>query len=175
MKDTTSTISSNKKKFWQTIFSDNKYRPILISVGLFLCFNLGVLIPTFIFSTLLKKDAVSINLAGRQRMLSQKMTKSLLEVKNQQEAGKSFKDYQERLNKSYKLFDDALKGFQTGISVEAADGERIYLKAVETEKGRQILQEAVEIWNPYKEKLQPVLKADKLIQFKDLEVAVTYA
>ena len=49
------------------------------------------------------------------------------------------------------------------------------MKAVETEKRRQLLQEAEEIWNPYKEKLQPVLKADKLIQFKDLEVAVTYA
>jgi sigma-B regulation protein RsbU (phosphoserine phosphatase) len=166
---------ASNKTFWRTIFSDNKYRPILISAGLFLCFNLGVLIPTFIFSTLLKKDAVSINLAGRQRMLSQKMTKSLLEVKNQQEAGDSFKDSQERLNNSYKLFDDALEGFKQGKSVEGADGERVYLKALETEKGKQILQEAVEIWNPYKEKLQPVLKADKLIQFKDLEAAVVYA
>ena len=166
---------ASNKLLWRTIFSDSKYRPILISAGLFLCFNLGVLIPTFIFSTLLKNDAVSINLAGRQRMLSQKMTKSLLEVKNQQEGGDSFKDSQEELNQSYKLFDDALNGFQTGKSVKGADGESVYLKAVETEKERQILQEAVKIWNPYKEKLQPVLKADKLIQFKDLEAAVAYA
>ncbi len=166
---------ASNKLLWRTIFSDSKYRPILISAGLFLCFNLGVLIPTFIFSTLLKKDAVSINLAGRQRMLSQKMTKSLLEVKNQQEAGDSFKDSQEELNQSYKLFDDALKGFQIGKSIKGADGESVYLKAVETQRGREILREAVEIWTPYKEKLQPVLKADKLIQFKDLEGAVAYA
>ncbi|MGB3642372.1 MAG: SpoIIE family protein phosphatase [Rivularia sp. (in: cyanobacteria)] len=166
---------ASNKLLWRTIFSDSKYRPILISAGLFLCFNLGVLIPTFIFSTLLKNDAVSINLAGRQRMLSQKMTKSLLEVKNQQEAGDSFKDSQEELNQSYKLFDDALKGFQIGKSIKGADGESVYLKAVETQRGRQILREAVEIWNPYKEKLQPVLKADKLIQFKDLQPAVAYA
>ncbi|MEM6752809.1 MAG: SpoIIE family protein phosphatase [Cyanobacteria bacterium P01_C01_bin.38] len=166
---------TKKKQFWQTLFSDTKYRPIIISTGLFLCFNLGVLIPTFIFSTLLKKDAVSINLAGRQRMLSQKMTKSLLEVKNQQQAGDSFQDSQEELTQSYKLFDDALKGFQTGKSVNGADGELVYLKAVETEKGRQILREAVEIWNPYKEKIQPIVKADKLIEFKELEAAVTYA
>ncbi len=166
---------ASNKTFWRTIFSDNKYRPILISAGLFLCFNLGVLIPTFIFSTLLKKDAVSINLAGRQRMLSQKMTKSLLEVKNQQEAGDSLKESQEELNQAYDLFDDALEGFQGGKSVEGADGERVYLNAVETQKGRQILEEALKIWTPYKEKLQPVLKADKLIQFKDLEAAVVYA
>ncbi len=169
------TKSITNKNFWQAIFSDNKYRPLLISAGLFLCFDLGVLIPNYIFSSLLNKDTVAINLAGRQRMLSQQMTKSLLEVKNHQEAGNSFKDSQKRLNKSYKLFDDTLKGFQEGNNVEGADGQPIYLKAVETEKGRQILQEAVEIWNPYKEKLQPVLTADKLIQFKDLEAAVLYA
>ncbi len=165
---------SNENK-WRTIFSDYKYRPILISAGLFLCFNLGVLIPSFIFSTLLKKDTVSINLAGRQRMLSQKMTKSLLEVKNQQEAGDYFKDSQARLNESYKLFDDALNGFQKGESVKGADGESVYLKPVETQKERQIIRDAVEIWNPYKEKLQHVLKADKSIQIEDLEAAVAYA
>jgi sigma-B regulation protein RsbU (phosphoserine phosphatase) len=161
--------------FIKTIFRDKKYQPLLISAALFLCFDLGVLIPNYIFSSLLKKDAVSINLAGRQRMLSQKMTKSLLEVKNQQEAGDSFKDSQKELNQAYQVFNDTLNGFQQGKSVKGADGEPVYLKAVETEKQRQILQEALEIWNPYKEKLQPVLKADKLIQFKDLEAAVAYA
>ncbi len=165
---------ASNKLLWRAIFSDNKYRPILISAGLFLCFNLGVLIPTFIFSTLLKKDTVSINLAGRQRTLSQKMTKSLLEVQNQQEAGDSIQDSRERLSQSYQLFDDVLKAFQTGKSVKGADGESVYLKAVETEKGRQIIREALEIWNPYKEKLQPVFNADRLIQFKDLEAAVAY-
>ncbi|MDY6899691.1 MAG: type IV pili methyl-accepting chemotaxis transducer N-terminal domain-containing protein, partial [Cyanobacteriota bacterium] len=76
MKDT------NSKNFLQTIFSQKKYRPLLVAAGLFLCFDLGVLIPNYIFSTLLKKDAVSINLAGRQRMLSQKMTKAVLEINN---------------------------------------------------------------------------------------------
>ncbi|MBV6625287.1 MAG: SpoIIE family protein phosphatase [Rivularia sp. (in: Bacteria)] len=167
--------NKNNKNLIQTIFSDKKYRPLLISAGLFLCFNLGVLIPTFIFSILLEKDAVSINLAGRQRMLSQKMTKSLLEIQNQQEAGNPFKEPQERLIKSYQLFDDALKGFQTGKSVEGANGERVYLEEVETERGRQIIQEVIKIWNPYKDKLQPILKLDKSIQYKDLEAAVTYA
>ncbi|AFY54971.1 serine phosphatase RsbU, regulator of sigma subunit [Rivularia sp. PCC 7116] len=166
---------ANKKNFFQTIFSDKKYRPLLISAGLFLCFDLGVLIPNYVFSTLLKKDAVSINLAGRQRMLSQKMTKSLLEVKNQQEAGSSFKESREELKKAYELFDDALDGFGRGKSVQGADGEPVYLPVVDTEKKRAILDQALAIWTPYKEKLQPILKADESIQFKDLEAAVEYA
>ncbi len=169
MKDT------NDRNLIRTIFSDKKYRPILVSAALFLTFNLGVLIPTFIFSTLLKKDAVSINLAGRQRMLSQKITKSLLELKNQQEAGNSFKQSQAELNQAYKLFDDALDGFQRGKNIKGADGESVYLNAVEREKERQIIEEALKIWNPYKEKLQPILKTNKLVEFKDLEAAVAYA
>ncbi|MEO1430543.1 MAG: SpoIIE family protein phosphatase [Cyanobacteria bacterium J06633_8] len=173
----------NNNNFIKTIFSSKKYRPFLISAGLFLCFDLGVLIPNYIFSTLLKKDAVSINSAGRQRMLTQKISKSLLDIKNQsllniknqQEAAYSFKESQEELKQAYQLFDDTLQGFQRGKSVQGADGETVYLRAVTTERGKKILQEAIEIWNPYKEKLQPILKADNLIQPKDLEPAVTYA
>ncbi len=169
MKDT------NNNNFLKNIFSEKKYRPLLISAALFLCFDLGVLIPNYIFSTLLKKDAVSINLAGRQRMLSQKMTKALLEVKTQQEAGESFKNSQKELSQAYKLFDDTLNGFGTGKSVTGADGQPIYLNAVETEKGKIILEDALKIWNPYKEKLNPVLQADELINSKDLLAAAKYA
>ena len=167
---------TDKKKhnLLNSILSDKKYRPIIISAAFFLFFDFGVLIPNYIFSTLLKKDAVSINVAGRQRMLSQKITKSLLEVKNQQERAYSFKESQQELIDATKLFDDTFKGFQIGKSVKGADGERVYLQALETEKGKQILKEALEIWIPYKAKLQPVLKADKLIQFKDLQAAVEY-
>ncbi|MEA5594572.1 SpoIIE family protein phosphatase [Rivularia sp. UHCC 0363] len=161
--------------FLHSIFSEKKYRPLLISAVLFLCFDLGVLIPNYIFSTLLKKDAVSINLAGRQRMLSQKMSKSLLEVKNRQETGNSFKQEQEELNQAYQLFDNTLNAFQEGKIVKNADTEPVYLKAVETERGKQILKEALALWNPYKEKIQPILKADKAIQFKDLQAAIDYS
>jgi len=169
MKDT------SNKNLIKTIFSQKKYRPLLISAALFLCFDLGVLIPNYIFSTLLKKDAVSINLAGRQRMLSQRMTKSLLEVNNKWTEADSFKQPQEELKKSYDLFDETINAFQVGKSVKGADGEVIYLKAVETEKGRQILEEALKIWNPYKEKLQPILKADKSVNLGELKPAVEYA
>ncbi|MEM1394032.1 MAG: SpoIIE family protein phosphatase [Cyanobacteria bacterium P01_H01_bin.150] len=167
--------NTNSNNLLQTIFSQKKYRPILISAGLFLAFNLGVLIPTFFFSALLKKDAVSINLSGRQRMLSQRMTKALLEVNSKWTDAGSVKQSQEELRQAYNLFDDTLNGFQTGKIVQGADGNPVYLKAVETEKGREILEEALTIWNPYKEKLEPILKADKNVNLGDLKPAVEYA
>ena len=96
-------------------------------------------------------------------------------VKIQQENSSYFNNSQKELKKAYQLFDDTLNGFQIGKIVNGADGEPVYLKAVETDKGREILKQAILIWNPYKEKLQPILKADKLIQSKDLKAAVEYA
>ena len=58
----------------------NKYRGIMIAISLFLIFNLSVLALNFYTSSTLNNDAVSINLSGRQRMLSQRTTKVLLAI-----------------------------------------------------------------------------------------------
>ncbi|MEM7726163.1 MAG: SpoIIE family protein phosphatase [Cyanobacteria bacterium P01_A01_bin.45] len=160
---------------FRSLLAEKKYRPILISVLFFLTFDLGVLIPNLFFSTALKKDAISINLAGRQRMLSQRMTKSLLQVKSAQERGDSIKKNQEELKKTYELFDSTLEAFQKGKEVKGGGRELVFLDPVETQKGKDILKKALTIWNPYKEKLQPIINADKIIQFQELEAGVKYA
>ncbi|MEM7556800.1 MAG: SpoIIE family protein phosphatase [Cyanobacteria bacterium P01_A01_bin.84] len=159
----------------KNLLAEKKYRPILISALFFLAFDLGVLIPNLLFSNALKGDAISINLAGRQRMLSQRMNKSILQVRNAQESGNSIKKSQKELIKTYQLFDSTLEAFKNGNKVPGGQGELVFLKSVETEKGRKILTEAFKIWNPYKEKLQPIINADRFIQFKDLEAGVNYA
>ena len=55
-----------------------KYREIIWAVALFLVLDLSVLVLNFYISYQISEDALSINLAGRQRMLSQRITKSLL-------------------------------------------------------------------------------------------------
>ena len=61
--------------FWNSL---GKYREIVLAVAFFLVFDLAVLVLNFYISFQLSADAVSINLSGRQRMLSQRMTKVLL-------------------------------------------------------------------------------------------------
>ncbi|WP_235595899.1 SpoIIE family protein phosphatase [Mastigocoleus testarum] len=156
------------------ILVEKKYRPILISIFFFLLFDIGILIPNFLFSTSLKKDAISINLAGRQRTLSQRITKALLQLKNANENGYSLDKYKTDLLISSQLFDETLNAFQKGGYVKNNDGESIYLKAVETKKAEKILKKTFVIWNPYKEQIQNILAAKKNIPYKQLRNTVGY-
>ena len=162
------------KNIFNNLLVDKKYRPILISIFFFLLFDIGILIPNFLFSTSLKKDATSINLAGRQRTLSQRITKALLQLKNAHQNGYSIDKYKTDLLISSQLFDETLNAFQKGGYVKSSDGNPIYLKAVETDKARKILKKTFIIWNPYKEQIQNILDAQKIIPYKQLRNTVGY-
>src|SRR3990167_6741986 len=71
----------------QASFSFGKYREIIIAVAFFLLFDLGVLILNFYTSYQIAEDALGVNLAGRQRMLSQRTAKALLAVNVAHTAG----------------------------------------------------------------------------------------
>jgi nitrate/nitrite-specific signal transduction histidine kinase len=60
----------------------NKSRLLPLAIGLFILFDLTILATNFWLSAQIAKDAVDINLAGRQRMLSQRMVKSLLQLED---------------------------------------------------------------------------------------------
>ena len=59
-----------------------------------------------------KDDSTVINIAGRQRMLSQKISKEALCIK----AGLATEECRNDLNKTYSLFDSSLKGLINGSS-----------------------------------------------------------
>lgn len=101
-----------------------KYREIIVAVGLFLLFDLTVLGLNIYTSLQVSSDAVSINLAGRQRMLSQRMTKSVLELDADARAGTSLSAAQQELQLSLQLFDSTLRGFRQGGAVTGGAGDR---------------------------------------------------
>ncbi|NJL80356.1 MAG: hypothetical protein HC917_18810 [Richelia sp. SM2_1_7] len=135
-------MSQSIKPFYLNIFSAKKYRTILLSAVLFLTFDLGVLLPNFLISSNLKKDAVSINLAGRQRMLSQKITKALLQVKVAQLAQRDTGKAKQELEKSFQLFDDTLLGFDRGKIVTGGDDKPVFLDGVTTTQAKEIIAQA---------------------------------
>ncbi|MES2947245.1 MAG: ATP-binding protein [Pseudomonadota bacterium] len=141
----------------KTTFSFGKYREIIIAVGFFLLFDLGVLVLNFYTSFQIAQDAVGINLSGRQRMLSQRTAKALLSVESARIRNQVADKELDELRNAATLFDITLKGFQKGATLPGGDGKPVYLQPAESAKAADILAQAQAIWTPYEAKLAPVL------------------
>ena len=87
-----------------------------------------------------------INLAGKQRMLTQRMSKlALLDALNIQK-----KKTQKLLEASYKLYDKTLKGFLVG-------DEDLQLPPAKNEVIKRAIAKVEEVWKPFKANVQKVL------------------
>ncbi len=152
----------------------NKYSGIIFAVTLFLVFNLAVLALNFYTSSTLNNDAVSINLAGRQRMLSQRTTKVLLSIQVDAAQGQYNDKNTAELKKVASLFDTTLNGFKTGGTVVGGDEKPVGLEKVNDAIAVQSVDEALRIWQPYKKLLEPVINS-KVIDETSLDAATFYA
>jgi two-component system chemotaxis sensor kinase CheA len=136
-----------------------KYRAIILAVAFFLVLDMAVLVLNFYVSFQISEDALAINLAGRQRMLSQRMTKALLAAETDSQHGLPDTEAIAELNKTVALFDTTLMGFEQGGQTTGGDDKPVLLAAVTTPEGREILLKANAIWQPYKEMLAPLVSA----------------
>jgi signal transduction histidine kinase len=136
-----------------------RYRGIIIAVILFMTADSLVIAINFYSTFKANESAVSINLSGRQRMLSQRMTKVLLLLQRSQEVGdtEGVERNLKELNLTVNLFDTTLKGFRDGSIVTGGDGSQVFLTQVDTDISRQIVADAYVIWDPYLAMLRPLL------------------
>ena len=139
-----------------------KYRVIVFSIALFLVFDLGVLILNFFISKQISEATVSINLAGRQGMLTQEMTKSLLYINRQKENNLPFNSGVEELRTSYNLFNSTFKAFKNGGETIDTNSKTIYLKPVTEIEGKNIIREADVIWQGFIKVIEPIMDEDVL-------------
>jgi two-component system, chemotaxis family, sensor kinase CheA len=139
-------------------FSLGKYREVVIAVALFLIFDLGVLVLNFYISFQISEDATAINLAGRQRMLSQRTTKAIYAVEDQiAQTGRAGDDGKE-LGTAIKLFDNTLKAFRDGGAVTGGDGKPVELQAVTSPKAQEAISQTQALWLPLLEKANTLLQ-----------------
>lgn len=138
-------------------FKLGKYREIIIAVAFFLLFDLGVLVLNFYTSFQIAEDAVGINLAGRQRMLSQRTAKALFSVETARLAGAPVNAELDELRAAVRLFDASLKGFQGGATVPGGDGKPVFLRKADSPRAVEVLGKAQTLWSRYLELLEPVL------------------
>lgn len=151
-----------------------KYREIILAVAFFLVFDMAVLVLNFYISFQISEDALAINLAGRQRMLTQRMTKALLTAESDVQRGLPTTDALAELKKTVNLFDTTLAGFQHGATVMGGNEKLVFLAAAPTAEGQATLAKADVIWLPYKALLAP-LTAGNAFMPEQLDAADRYA
>ena len=133
-----------------------KYRDIVLAAGLFVIFDLFVLVMNFYTSFEIAADATSINLAGRQRMLSQRMTKSLLQIETSNTA-EQYSQAMDELKGTFSLFGSTFTAFKIGGETRNTDNSSIVLKAIEDKDAQSTLAEAETIWHPLQQNIQTLL------------------
>jgi hypothetical protein len=140
-----------------------KYRKIILAVILFMVADAIVIGINFYNTYKADESAVSINLSGRQRMMSQRMTKALLTMDRSLETGDEdgVKTSLKELTLTVRRFDRTLMGFRDGAMVTGGDDNPTYLTQVDTDKSRQFVADAYEIWTPYMKWLKPLLNGDR--------------
>lgn len=157
-----------------TGFTFGKYREIIIAVAFFLLFDLGVLVLNFYTSFKIDQDTVAINLAGRQRYVSQRIARTLLELDAARAAGQPYKpETLAELRAGAKIFDLSQAAFKKGDTIPGGDGKPVFLDAVTSDRGRELEAQVDALWGPYHRRLQPLMNDG--FSAEDLSAALAYS
>ncbi len=136
------------------------YKAILIAVIIFLVVDIGLLAVNFIASLQIAANASEINLAGRQRMLSQRISKTVhaIEATMAQTKPVIETDLIE-LGAATRLFDSTLNAFEKGGTVAGADNANTTLAAQTSPKAIAAIKAGAAIWASWKPLIDSVLAA----------------
>lgn len=136
-----------------------KYSVVVITTIIFLVLVLSVLGLNFYSSFQVEANAEAVNVAGRQRMLSQRTAKSLLNTQEQYLNGEDYRVSLDELKKASELFNSTLNAFKNGGEITGTNGSQIFLPAVTTSLGRNIVNQAETIWAPFYGDIQTIIES----------------
>jgi len=114
----------------------------------------------------LKATSININLAGRQRMLSQKITKSALLIAyyaTNENVADSNKD---ELRKATTLFERTLIAFREGGYTTDASGKAIYIDKLTSTTTSTILTRVNAVWYPVYNQIEDLLTSNTISEYK---------
>jgi diguanylate cyclase (GGDEF)-like protein len=133
-----------------------KPKNLFASILLFILLDLSILGINYWIAYQISKDAIAINLSGRQRMLSQRITKTLLalpHVKSPEDRTLTIQEFRD----SAKMFDQTLSAFQNGGVAIGGDGKAVTLSRIKNAQAAEYISEAQKIWTPICNRLKPYL------------------
>ncbi|MDB5929902.1 MAG: CheA signal transduction histidine kinase [Polaromonas sp.] len=152
-----------------------KYREIIIAVALFLLFDLGVLVLNFYTSFKIDQDTVSINLSGRQRYVSQRVARTLLELDAMRSASLPYRpETLAELRAGANIFQISHMAFREGGTIPGGDGKPVHLEPVVSSRGRELEDKVDALWRPYYELLSPLISGNDFSP-QQLAAALSYS
>ena len=104
---------------------------LMLAIALFVVLDFGTLAFGYKIATQVEQDAVAINLAGRQRMLSQRATKAVLLAANEKLPSEQRTAAIKEANAAYTLFLETLNAFAKGGKARGGAGQPVMLERVE--------------------------------------------
>jgi len=149
------------KRFIKSLLS-NKYLEIIFAVALFIVLDAGVLTINFYTSYQIASDAQAIQVANRQTILSQNMLHELYQLRDDaQSEGVDYQPSLDRLEETYKTFDETMDAFiYGGELIGAGQGTDALLKDDAYRKANEeTLKKAGEIWQVYRIQVKSVAYA----------------
>ncbi|MEE9327835.1 MAG: type IV pili methyl-accepting chemotaxis transducer N-terminal domain-containing protein [Cocleimonas sp.] len=138
----------------------SRYRSLIIVISLFVLVIVSVLSLNFYAASVLSSEGKAINIAGRQRMLSQKQAKTIPKIFQSQLHNKGVKKATKEMKLTSDLFDSTLKAFTNGGEVTSLDGKKTIIKPLSNASVRKILLQTNEEWDGYKQAFDKVIKSD---------------
>jgi diguanylate cyclase (GGDEF)-like protein len=128
-------------------------RKLFVAVLLFILLDLLVLLINYWIAYQVSSDAIAINLSGRQRMLTQRMTKTLLQLRQPDPATEAASA--EEFRSALQMFDQTLRAFESGGQAVGGDGKPVYLRRVGGDESRALIRQANLLWQPVRDRVAP--------------------
>ncbi|RTL54302.1 MAG: diguanylate cyclase [Rhodocyclaceae bacterium] len=150
-------------------------RIAVMAVVFFLVFDFTALALNIWLSKKIERQAIAINLAGRERMLSQRMVKALLQLRSSRQAKGDVSASLGELKQTFDLFDNTLQGFASGHETQSGTNNPLFLEPVKGDAARKIVGRAQGLWDPYRDKVATLLAGGAAMLDQTLPVAIAAA
>lgn len=145
-------------------------RKLALEIGLFVFLVISVLAINYRIADQFEQDATSINLAGRQRMLTQRITKTLLELR-QLPPHADRRVLETELREAIQMFDRTLRSLEQGGWVEGGDGRAVRLQKIDAPDAAALVEQAAQIWRPMRKSVLPRIADDEPLPPEVLDLA----
>lgn len=150
-----------------------KFKTVIL-LGVILLVMSIIISATFWVNNLQKNSLLLINIAGRQRMLSQKMTKEILGFAREKEGAGTGLDYRKSLVSTIETFDKTLNILIHGGSFFSPNGEPVTLQKTSDPAVLEKLQRGSQLWKELNKNIEIIIKSGTVAGSEESKKAMAY-